>query len=327
MRRKRTPLFWVGATLGAVAVLAADLEEARRQLDAGRYGKALDAVERVLEASPDDPDARAIESEALLGQKRPGRAAERAEAWAGRAPGDPRPLVLFARALGAKEDWTTLRRVAIRVKDAPVETRTPVFREVARQYCGGPGCEIATDLLADLAAIPGNGPEHLLDVALEIASRGERDRALFALERYLETRPADRDADFAVYATARALIRAAERGDANPPVEGFTIEVPDGSGNVTPPVRRVAESPKPPAAARRAETGGTATLQCVILRTGHVVPVKVHDGTDRAFASSSFVSLLKWRYEPAKKNGVPVPCAFVVKTSWETTRGPLHRGF
>jgi hypothetical protein len=320
-------LLWLGSTLGAVAVLASDLDEAKRHLEAERYGKALDAAERVLAASPDDPDARAIESAALLGQKRPGRAAERAEAWAGRAPDDPRPLVLLARALGAKEDWVTLRRVAIRVKDAPVETRAPVFREVARQYCGGPGCEVATDLLADLAAIPGQGPEHLLDVALEIASRGERDRALAALERFLETRPPDRDAEFALYAMARSLIRAAERGDPNPPAEGFTIEIPDGSGRVTPPVRVTTASPELPAAARRPDTSGTATLQCVVLRTGHVVPVQVHGGTDRGFTSSSFASLLKWRYEPAKKDGVPVPCTFVVKTSWRTSGSSLDRGF
>ena len=315
------PRSWSGVAAAGSLLLAtlpafsADLDEARRLLESGYNGKALKIAEQELAANPDDPQAREIESGALLGLKRPGAAIERAEAWATRAPGDPRPLVLLARAVGAKQDWVALRRVALRVKDGAAEARLPVFRAVAREYCGGPGCEVATDLLADLAASAGSDPEHLLDVTLEIASRGERDRALFALERYLRTEPAERDVEFALYATARALVRAAERGDPNPPAEGFTIEIPDGSGIVTPPVRVSGERPELPASAWRTNTRIVATIQCVILRTGHVVPIKIHDVTDSDFAARCFESALKWRYEPATKDGVPVPCTLALRTS------------
>ncbi|HEX6851110.1 MAG TPA: tetratricopeptide repeat protein [Candidatus Polarisedimenticolaceae bacterium] len=308
-------LVWLGSTLGAVAVLASDLDEAKRNLEAERYRKALDAAERMLEASPDDPDARAIESEALLGQKRPGQAAERAEAWAGRAPGDPRPLVLLARALGAKEDWATLRRVAVRVKDAPVETRAPVFREVARQYCDGPGCEVAAELLAELAEAPGDEPAQRLDRALEAAARGARDQALSRLEHYLETSPPEPDVEFALRVVARAMLRAAERGAANPPVEGWTLEVPGHGVSLPVLVHRV--EPAIPPRELLGSPGEKATLECAILRTGHVVPLRLHAVTSRAFAASSFRALVGWRYEPARKDGRPVASVFTVGTSWE----------
>jgi hypothetical protein len=175
---------------------------------------------------------------------------------------------------------------------------------------------VATDLLADLAAIPREGPEHLLDVALEIASRGERDRSLAALERYLETEPVERDVLFAQHAVGRALVRAAARGAPNPPANGWAFVPIDDT--VTKPVTvREGELRGPPRTRRGSE--GSATFECAILRTGHPVPLRLLSEDDRAFATATFYSLLRTRYEPAKKDGIAVPVIFTVRTSWRTS--------
>jgi protein TonB len=89
----------------------------------------------------------------------------------------------------------------------------------------------------------------------------------------------------------------------------------EGSGEeeISSPVAVKKVDPKYAPAAIRERVEGTVTLAAQILRNGNVTSVKVVQGLDPRLDLSAVRALTLWRFEPARKKGVPIDLEVLVQ--------------
>lgn len=76
--------------------------------------------------------------------------------------------------------------------------------------------------------------------------------------------------------------------------------------------------PEVPEVSRRKGTKGNVELAAVIDEDGRVTAARIVSSNDFAFAIASLDAVMRWTYEPARRDGRPVAVRFVVKTSFRT---------
>jgi TonB family protein len=82
----------------------------------------------------------------------------------------------------------------------------------------------------------------------------------------------------------------------------------DGAG-ITPPVARQREPPGYPESVRAAGIEGAVELSLTVLHDGRVGWVRVSRGEPRGyFEQAAAEGVRRWRFEPARANGVPIEC-------------------
>jgi protein TonB len=104
-----------------------------------------------------------------------------------------------------------------------------------------------------------------------------------------------------------------------------TIGGPDGAPIFTLnqldalPRAKVQVSPEYPFAHRAAGIEGNATIEFDVDATGRVVSARALSGTHREFEDAAVRAVLKWRFEPGKRHGKPVPFRMVVPVGFTVT--------
>ncbi|MEZ5332635.1 MAG: TonB family protein [Thermoanaerobaculia bacterium] len=105
-------------------------------------------------------------------------------------------------------------------------------------------------------------------------------------------------------------------------VESFGI--PDGppappgprafqvGGEVSPPVKVFAPTPPYTEDARKARIQGVVILEAIIDALGNVTDVQVLKGLPQGLSDSAVEAARSWRFEPARRNGEPVPVYFTL---------------
>lgn len=81
-------------------------------------------------------------------------------------------------------------------------------------------------------------------------------------------------------------------------------------GEVTPPVKIFAPSPLYTEDARKARVQGVVILETIIDALGNVTDVTVLKGLPGGLSDSAVEAARSWRFEPARRNGEPVPVFF-----------------
>jgi len=95
-----------------------------------------------------------------------------------------------------------------------------------------------------------------------------------------------------------------------PGVSASGVELPHSLSGVDRPPRRVAGTrPRVPQWARRAHLEGTVVLRFIVTGAGDVTDVNISrvEGDER-FGREAARTVATWRFEPAIKQGKPVPC-------------------
>ncbi|HLP26748.1 MAG TPA: TonB family protein, partial [Acidobacteriota bacterium] len=85
------------------------------------------------------------------------------------------------------------------------------------------------------------------------------------------------------------------------------------------PRTKVQVSPEYPFALRSAGIEGNATIEFDVDSTGRVVSARTLSGTHREFEEAAVRAVLKWRFEPGKRHGKPVPFRMVVPIGFTMT--------
>ena len=78
--------------------------------------------------------------------------------------------------------------------------------------------------------------------------------------------------------------------------------------------------PSPPVARHRtnsSDQSGTITLQAVVSDTGYVCSAKVIDGIGKKSDADAENAVRQWHFDPAKKDGRPVPVVVTVEVHYE----------
>ena len=101
-------------------------------------------------------------------------------------------------------------------------------------------------------------------------------------------------------------------------VDGPVIQIPPGGGGPgngvpheiftsvgldNPPRTRAQPAPVYPFEAKRTGLTGTVILEFVVDESGHVLEPRVIESSDRAFEEPAMRAVLKWRFEPGRKDG------------------------
>ena len=76
------------------------------------------------------------------------------------------------------------------------------------------------------------------------------------------------------------------------------------AGSFLPPRRIAEEPPIYPESARQARAEGRVALECLIRENGKVDACKVIQGVHPDLDKAAFRAIVKWRYEPAKLDGI-----------------------
>jgi TonB family protein len=108
--------------------------------------------------------------------------------------------------------------------------------------------------------------------------------------------------------TGSWLLRFAERGPESETSPGGAADL-----GVAPPRAVTKVDPKYPAAARRARIQGSVFLYGSIGTDGRVSEVAVVEGVEEQLDQSAVDAFRRWRFEPGRKNGTPIPLEVVVE--------------
>ena len=100
--------------------------------------------------------------------------------------------------------------------------------------------------------------------------------------------------------------------DAPPP--GFGSGFGDGpfqvGGNISPPVKLFSPQPHYTEETRMARVQGIVILQTIVDEQGDVRQIKVLKDLPLGLTESAVETVREWKFEPARRNGVPVPVFF-----------------
>jgi TonB family protein len=82
--------------------------------------------------------------------------------------------------------------------------------------------------------------------------------------------------------------------------------------------------PRYPAEAERRRIEGTVEVECQVLADGSVGGVRVVRSIDRVYGldQAAMAAVRQWRFDPAKKDNVPVPAMITVQVSFGLAGGP-----
>lgn len=87
-------------------------------------------------------------------------------------------------------------------------------------------------------------------------------------------------------------------------------------GNVSPPIPIVKPEPPYSERARLARLQGTLTLWAVIDRNGNVVGTTITQRLGMGLDANALKTVRTWKFEPAKRNGTPVPVRAMIRISF-----------
>ena len=108
--------------------------------------------------------------------------------------------------------------------------------------------------------------------------------------------------------TGSWVLRFAELGPESETAPGGAADE-----GVEAPVALAKVDPRYPAAARRARLEGAVVLYGIITKEGQVTEVAVVNGIDEQLDSSAVEAFRRWRFDPGRKNGTPIPLEVVVE--------------
>jgi hypothetical protein len=226
--------------------------------------------------------------------------------------------------------WNEVRATAEEVAGADPELRRPVLRRAARELCAGPGCAAATGILQEAIALGGDDPELEMLRAFDAAERGAVLESLARLERYLTSRPKSESGAIALRVVSDALVHRGGRWPDEPAFEGWSVsrlpapESPSPEDNdpwqarireqgwTFPELLNKVEPRHPKEGPTSAAGSPRVVLDCAILRTGHVVPVRELASAGRAYTQATLEAVQRWRYRPARRNGEVVALRYSV---------------
>lgn len=135
---------------------------------------------------------------------------------------------------------------------------------------------------------------------------GDHDRARQAIDRFAEALGSDRD----LPETAAALQQCLGALEGHP-----TVFEPTAS-DVEPPQK---VSTPPPTIQHRPRHGngyGKVVVQAVIATDGRVVCPRVLEGASPGFTDAALEAVVGWRFEPATRDGEPVPVRYTLTTTF-----------
>lgn len=102
-----------------------------------------------------------------------------------------------------------------------------------------------------------------------------------------------------------------------PPRESEPSPILRPGGAVTEPVEISRVQPDYPESARKAQMQGTVVLEAVISRSGAVESVRVLRSVNPLLDASAVKAVSRWRYEPARFDGRPVPVYLTVTVRFQ----------
>jgi hypothetical protein len=241
------------------------------------------------------------------------RAVRKLEAASAERPGDPAPLERLVQAYADLGEWDAVFALPSRVADQPAETRYRVLRAACKAICDGPGCGKAAPILKDLVQLSLDDADGDLDRAMEASSRGARDQAASALEKFLERRPPPIEVAFALRVVSNQLI-ACHRccRPENPRAPGFRVLGRyDDPSEVVPARINVGLRVHPPPGDAGGPGKVNVEVKALILRTGHTLPYQVKSAPNEAWVDAMTRAMREVIHEPARQHGEPVASELV----------------
>lgn len=143
-----------------------------------------------------------------------------------------------------------------------------------------------------------------------------------------ELLPAKQEAQVAIPVEPAAPTRA-HSNKLGPPGDPEAIGHGPWTGPTTPfipgdqldriPNAKVQVAPDYPAALQQEGVGGTVLVECNVDAGGRVVGARVVQSTRREFEAPTLRAVQKWRFEPGRKNGRPVPFRLIVPVNFQMT--------
>lgn len=310
-RRHRLPLAGLAVALasGLVPAAASPQDEApapgpaelilegEKLLERERYEEALQVFERAA-AATGGRSVRALDGriQALL---KLGRHAEAEQAAREMLALSPQPIVqaFGHNYLGAALLWRAslmpgLEEGAERTAEVQAEQRR-LFERSAEEF------RAAAELGGERAA------EVRLSLAQVLIQLGDAAEARTLVTAYLEGGGAPE----AVAALSCQLGLAGER-EGKPPARSLL------EPGVAPPVKKHAPPPEVTPAARNARVRGTIYLDLVIDENGRVRCPRILSGLAYGLNEATLHELRRWRFEPARAGGEPVPVVYGLGVSF-----------
>lgn len=130
----------------------------------------------------------------------------------------------------------------------------------------------------------------------------------------------------------RELAVESENLDLDLPVGALNFDIPDGppgpagpsfgdgplqvGGDVLPPVKVYYPQPRYTEEARQARIQGVTLLQAVIDTEGNVSELRILKGLPLGLDQSAMETVRQWKFEPATRDGVPVPVYYNLTVSF-----------
>lgn len=119
-------------------------------------------------------------------------------------------------------------------------------------------------------------------------------------------------------AAARAQSTAAQSGASTTISDDAAFAAfPPVTQGMKPPKATSAPDPKFPDLPADAEPRGTVVLLIGVSAKGHVEAVRVLRSDEAAFEKSAVMTVRKWRFKPAEKDGHPVPVQVTVEMKFQ----------
>jgi TonB family protein len=306
------------------AAASATLVEALKSSDAS----VRSAAARVLAATSAPIGCEALEA-ALASEENPEARRE-----------DTRGIAALCRNAPSRETPLPRADLVVRVGregSRPVANRPPLVRSVTDLPRGvalgaakaaGCGLEVGAIAVVEVKLRPQGTPENVKPLVLPPGSACRKAAlALAALSRLPRdlAPPPDATERLVIVFDADALLAADEAPVGAP--EPLAIR-PGSGGPVAEPKETLRVKPAYPDSLRRLRLEGTAVLTARIDREGRVADLRViepagslatanRDGTTLDLEAVRAVA--RWRYEPARLDGEPVPVLLAVAVSWSVS--------
>ena len=116
---------------------------------------------------------------------------------------------------------------------------------------------------------------------------------------------------FATLAMVCALVAACDSSPTEPCPGPFRV-----GGDITPPVKIFSPSPQYTELARKERTQGVVVVAAVIDCGGSVTVIEVLQSLPNGLTEAAVDAMSRWRFEPARRNGVPVSVIYNLTVSF-----------
>ena len=156
----------------------------------------------------------------------------------------------------------------------------------------------------------------LVDALIEL---GETEPAAEMLETYFESGGRTEDAESLACWLGTASPGAPERGRGSGGVRPVLL-TPEVRASVEPPKTIHSSQPRYTKTARRARIQGAVHFAVVITTEGRVECPRILSGPGYGLAEAAVTAARNWRFEPALRDGVPVPVIYQLSTRFTLQR-------